>query len=214
MRLSPQAIVSQSVSSSLLIVNKDSGAPIPYAIISNIEQTQGGYANEAGFFDFGVAEFVAGDSILISAIGYLDLKVEAKSLSLIDTIRLEPSNVSLSEVVVTASYPADKNSDNYLGVNQKKNDSGLSCCNEIFGSEYAVQMLKNNVEDEIDQIYIYFPTQTNISRVRDAPFKIKIYGDEGGRPAELLHSLIVKPEKKLKKWSAINLLKEGLILNM
>jgi len=199
------SLFSQSINS-LLVINKDSGTPVPYAIISNIDQTQGGYANEAGFFDFELAKFVAGDSLLISAIGYFDFKVEKKSLSPIDTVRLEPSDVSLSEVVVKASYPADKNSDKWLGVNQKRHNTSLSKCSNHFGSEYAVKMVKDKIEDEVDQVYIYLRK----SSANDAPFRVKIYGNQNGLPFELLHSVIVKPTKKLKKWNSIGLKKRDI----
>ena len=109
----------------------------------------------------------------------------------------------LSEVVVIASSQEEDGNSEYLGVIQKKTGS-LNCCGNKLGCEYAVKMVKSDIKDEIDQIYIYFSK----GGANDAPFRVKIYNEEEGRPSKLLHAVIVKPTKKLKKWNAIPISKK------
>ncbi len=188
----------------LHIVNADTQTPIPFAIVSNLEKSNGGYANEEGVFVFGERDLVSVDSLVVSAIGYQDTVVEVHVLSSGDTIRLVPTDLTLSEVVVTASSQTGEDEARYLGVgvNQKRHNSSLSLC----PSEYAIKMEKENIKDEIDQVYIYF----HKSGANEALFKVKIYNEKDGIPSELLFSTIVKPEKKLKKWNAISLSREDI----
>ena len=192
----------------LHIVNADTQAPVPFAIVSNQEKSNGGYANEEGVFALSESDLVNVDSLLVSAIGYQDAIVDVQELSLRDTIRLVPSDLMLSEVVVTASSLEEDDRSEYLGVSQKKNDGQLSHCAGKFGSEYAIRLVKRNNEDEIDQLSIYLVK----GGVANAPFRIKIYSEEMGRPSNLLHSVVVQPTKKLKKWTEIPLTKEQITI--
>lgn len=185
------------------IVDMMNERQVPFATVSNPAKSQGIYANELGVFDLANKEISELDSLMISAIGYVDQLVLVKDLKGKDTISLDISDITLREVVVTASELDDEESDGYyLGVLQKKNDGGLRRGESTpYGSEYAIRMEKKKLSDEIAQIYIYL----NAFKGNAAPFRIKIYDDHEGLPSKLLHSMIVKPKRKLKKWKPIPL---------
>ena len=193
----------------LTIVDKNTITPVPYAIVSNLEKTKGGYANEGGVFNLTKSEIAHEDSLVISAIGYEDRTVNTKVISIQDTLYLTPTDLTLSEVVVVASNVNDRNKKRYLGVNRRKHSGMCFHSNKSFGREYAVRMEKLDINDKIDQVYIYLVKDG----AGDAPFRVKIYNDEGGSPAKLLHAVIVNPEKKLKNWTAISLSKEDITQN-
>ena len=187
-----------------IILDKESSTPIPFAIVSNLEKTQGGDANEEGVFDLSKNGVAHQDTLLISAIGYDKRIVSTKSIE--DTLYLVPTDLILSEVVVVASAVKNKNKTKYLGVKKKKHDGIILNKKNSIGSEYAVRMEKVDIDDRIDHVYIYFVN----GGAREAPFRVKIYNDVGGHPGKILDAVIVKPDKKLKNWSAISLSKENI----
>jgi len=184
----------------LHIVDKSNISAIPYATISNLEKSQGIYANENGIFDLLSKEIIKFDTLIISAVGYIDKKVLVNDIYSKDTILLTVSDVTLNQVVVTPSDATIKETNGYfIGVLQKKNEGVLRKCDSKYGGEYAVRMEKYNTDDEINKIFVYLEA----SKGNTAPFRIKIYNERNGLPSTLLHSMIVKPKRKLKRWKSI-----------
>lgn len=82
--------------------NMDINTPIPFAsVIYN--HNQGTYANEEGTF---YLPEKAGDSLIVSAMGYTTLTIATKSVQ--NIIQLQPNVVSLDEVVLTHKKPKTK----------------------------------------------------------------------------------------------------------
>ncbi len=184
----------------LHIVDESNINAIPYATVSNLEKSQGVYANENGVFDLSSKEILKFDTLLISAVGFLDKQILVNDIYFKDTIMLTVSDVTLSQVVVSPSDPIVKETNGYfIGVLQKKNEGILSNYKSKYGGEYAIRMEKHNAADEIDKIFIYLVA----SKGNAAPYRIKIYNELNGLPSKLLHSMIVKPKKKLKRWKSI-----------
>lgn len=50
--------------STLTILGKESNTPVPFAIVSNLEKTKGGYANEEGVFDLAQNEVANQDTLV------------------------------------------------------------------------------------------------------------------------------------------------------
>ncbi len=82
------------------LLNKESGAPIPYANIGIPERGIGTTSNEDGQFTFKVPDYYRNSSLIVSVIGYKTFTSPVKEFSGYVIIDLEPTSYRLSEIQI------------------------------------------------------------------------------------------------------------------
>ena len=75
--------------------------PLSFATVSNAKAQIGEYTDDAGKFSIDVSKLKETDEILVSHLGYVEVKMTVTQLSVLkDPIRMKPTNYGLREVVV------------------------------------------------------------------------------------------------------------------
>jgi hypothetical protein len=89
------------------VVEAGTGKPIPYASIYHRSQSTGTSSNELGEFIFKIAKRFAGDTLLITSIGYKSLTKIAGESSSYESIILQPAVTELKEITVQGESAFD-----------------------------------------------------------------------------------------------------------
>lgn len=83
----------------------ETGETLPFAAISVQNSIMGTISNEDGIFSLQLRNYDLNDSVLISYLGYLSLKVPLKNISKYQVFQLQPTSISLLEVIVRDQSP-------------------------------------------------------------------------------------------------------------
>jgi hypothetical protein len=181
------------------ILSKSDRKPIPYAIVSTKNASIGINANETGYFALTSTETLEeNDLVVISAIGFVTLRLPygvAKNLS---DFLLEEKPVALEEVTVSRSGKPYKV---WKGAEKGKS-------NESFGG----------VTTSLKELGLRFPNFENLSGYiqkigfyimgsgkPQTPFRIRVYSIKNNAPDRdlLTQSITVKP-KRGAKWLVVD----------
>ena len=90
-----------------LIINGESGDPLPYASVTLKNYAIGTISNEEGEFDFYIPKSTRNDTISISFIGFNTFMIPVKNVNSILEIKLTPANNLLDEVIISRLSPLD-----------------------------------------------------------------------------------------------------------
>jgi len=89
------------------VVNKENNEPLPFASITLKNHPIGTISNEHGAFDFYIPKSKRGDTLKISYIGFNPYEIPLALTSDKFSIKLQPSNNVLDEVVLSPLSPLD-----------------------------------------------------------------------------------------------------------
>ncbi|NMM49049.1 carboxypeptidase-like regulatory domain-containing protein [Marinigracilibium pacificum] len=96
------SLVGQNKTYLVQILDNTSGEPVPFANVMFEDLFEGTNANENGFFRLVDSQKYLGRNVIISCVGYKDLKISYNELIIRSTIRLIPDTKVLNEVMVSA----------------------------------------------------------------------------------------------------------------
>jgi hypothetical protein len=86
------------------VIQKDTKEPVPYATIGLAKKNTGTNANERGEFSFDVGTGVAGDTIIISSVGYETVRTPFENITVPFDIGLEKKFQNLPDVIVKDNW--------------------------------------------------------------------------------------------------------------
>ena len=194
-------LVSQTVISGKIIDNK-SKTPLQYTNITIPSIGYGIISDEFGNFSIKISKNINDDSLIISAIGYVEEQIAIKDLKRKNNlIQLKKRAYTLSEVTVNNNERIDIN----IGAKKKKRQSTFANCTKV-NMQVALFVKPNryNENARLKEVRFY----VNNQGIFYTPFRVRIYNVDTltGKPKkDIFHKSIIVKAAKANSWVKVNL---------
>ncbi|MEI7586712.1 carboxypeptidase-like regulatory domain-containing protein [Runella sp.] len=181
-----------------LVLNKQNGTPVPFAVITDEKKHWGTNSDENG--QFIIENTSIGDTLVVACLGYFEYKIPFSKWEESTTVYLIEKSIKLSEVVVENKRKKHKI---WLGSLEKKTTfiTGQLAHNEI--QEMAL-LIPNylQVDGYIEKVGFW------IDRfgAPKTPFRVRVYKNNNGFPGEdLLIENLITHAKSGNRWFDIEI---------
>lgn len=168
------------------VIDAETSQPLAYASVGIIEKPLGTIADSSGIFSFSVNNENIDDTLLISMVGYADIRIAVKDFTNSDKlIKLQKRIGQLSEVII--GHLTEKFNSEIIG---RQNVSKLvqvsihnkNTATETIGSEMGMKY-KTNRENARLKDFNFYISANNFNYIK---FRINVYAVRNDNPDTLL----------------------------
>jgi hypothetical protein len=175
------------------VVNALTDEPVPYVIVTDKGRQLGIRTDTSGIFSFPTRV----DTLLLSAPGYRTSRISTSDIDSL-AIRLEENFLVMQPVPFAMNRPP---APVRAGTLRKHSQGQITLCDSTSQIEHALYVPNDEKETAILNKVFYYVLRAGNQR---APFRIRIYQNQSGKPGhDLLDESVIVYPKWWKRWKEI-----------
>lgn len=175
------------------VVNALTDEPVPHVIVTDASRTLGIRTDTSGIFRFPLPT----DTLLFSAPGYKSMRIGTSGVDSLE-VRLEENLLLMQPIPFPMNRPPVTVR---AGALRKHSQGRISDCDSTSQSEFALFIPNDEKQRAILNKVSFYLLRAGKQR---APFRIRIYQNQNGKPgSDLLDESVVVYPKWWKRWKEV-----------
>lgn len=175
------------------VINALTDEPVPYVIVTDAGRTLGIRTDTSGIFQFPRLA----DTLLFSAPGYKPMRIGTSGVDSLE-VRLEENLLLMQPIPFPMNRPPVPVR---AGALRKQSQGRISDCDSTSQSEFALFIPNDEKQRAILNKVSFYLLRAGKQR---APFRIRIYQNQNGKPgSDLLDESVIVYPKWWKRWKEV-----------